>query len=250
VNPIGRIRSGFTAKFGVPRQASLIDEAVGILKLDPDPRFIEATRDLELFSHVWVIFLFDRNDEGDWRPTIQLPRLEVGHKVGVFASRSPHRPNRIGMSAARLGAIDRKAPGGIEIILHGVDILDGSSVLDLKPYVPYADAIPDARGAWTEPPIRKFSVTLDPGHASVIHESGSRNLHRFRGDPVGFVMKTLELDPRPTSQREAMPIDDPLQEGRRFAFRVLDLDIHWEIRSGGIRVVEVLLTGIDDPMST
>ena len=239
MKPIGRIRSGFTAKFGVPRQSSLVDEAVGVLKLDPDPRFLEATRDLESFSHVWVIFLFDRNDEGDWRPTITLPRLEVDHKVGVFASRSPHRPNRIGLSAARLGEIDRKASGGVEIILHGIDILDGTSVLDLKPYVPYADSIPDARGAWTEPAIRRFSVTLDPANEALIRDSAERNHHRFKGDPVAFVVKMLELDPRPTPQRETMPIDDPSNEGRRFAFRVLDLDVHWEIRSGGIRVVEV-----------
>ncbi len=240
MNPIGRIRSGFTAKFGVPRQALLAEEAVGILKLDSDPRFVEATRDLEAFTHVWVIFLFDRNEDGDWRPTINLPRLEVDRKVGVFASRSPHRPNRIGISAARLGTIDRKAPGGVEIILHGIDILDGTAVLDLKPYVPYADSIPGAGGAWTEPPIRRFPVILDPVHHSPILESGSRNQHRFRGDPVLFVLKMLELDPRPTPQRETMPIDDPAHEGRRFAFRVLDLDIHWEIRSGGIRVLEVL----------
>ncbi len=239
MNPIGRIRSGFTGKFGVPRQSSMVDEAVGILKLEQDPRFLEAIRDLESFSHVWVIFLFDRNDEGDWRPTIHLPRLEVDHKVGVFASRSPHRPNRIGMSAARLGEIDRKAPGGIEITLYGIDILDGTAVLDLKPYVPYADSIPDARGSWTEPPIRKFSVTLDPSNEALIRESGKRNLDRFRGDPVVFVLKMLELDPRPTPQRETMPIEDPSNEGRRFAFRVLDLDIHWEIRSGGIHVLEV-----------
>jgi tRNA-Thr(GGU) m(6)t(6)A37 methyltransferase TsaA len=239
VNPIGRIRSGFTAKFGVPRQSLLVKESVGILKLDPDPRFLEATRDLESFSHVWVIFLFDRNDEGNWRPTITLPRLEVDHKVGVFASRSPHRPNRIGLSAARLGGIDRKAAGGIEITLHGIDILDGTSVLDLKPYVPYADSIPDAHGAWTEPPIRKYPVSLDPENEMLIRASATRNLHRFRGDPVAFVVKMLELDPRPTPQRETMPIDDPANEGRRFAFLVLDLDIHWEIRSGGVCVLEV-----------
>jgi tRNA-Thr(GGU) m(6)t(6)A37 methyltransferase TsaA len=246
VNPIGRIRSGFTAKFGVPRQSLLVEEAVGVLKLDPDPRYAEATRDLESFTHVWVVFLFDRNEEGDWRPTIQLPRLEVDHKVGVFASRSPHRPNRIGISAARLGTIDRKAPGGVEIILHGIDILDGTAVLDLKPYVPYADSIPTAGGSWTEPPIRRYPVTLDPGHASLINDSGGRNHHRFRGDPVAFVVRMLELDPRPTPQRETMPIDDPSNEGRRFAFRVLDLDIQWEIRSGGIRVVDVLLTASVD----
>ena len=239
MKPIGRIRSGFVEKFGVPRQSSLVNEAVGILKLEPDPRFSEATRDLESFSHIWVIFLFDRNEEGDWRSTITLPRLEVAHKVGVFASRSPHRPNRIGMSAARLGQIDRKAPGGIEITLHGIDILDGTSVLDLKPYVPYADSIPDARGAWTEPPIKRYPVVLDSMNEALIRDAASRNQERFRGDPVAFVIRMLELDPRPTPQRETMPIEDPSQEGRRFAFRVLDLDIHWEIRSGAVVVLDV-----------
>lgn len=239
LSPIGFIRSPFREKFGVPRQSSMIEEAVGLLKLNPEPSFQDAVRSLENFSHVWILFLFDRNSEGDWRPTVQLPRLEVEQRVGVFASRSPHRPNRLGMSAVKMGSIHRDAPGGIEIELQGLDILDGTAVVDLKPYVPYTDCIPSARAGWTEPAISRVQVSLDAEAEVEILAAGPRNTDRFRGDPLAFVIRMLELDPRPTSQREAMPLNDPLNEGRRFACRILDLDVHWEIRSGGIRVVEV-----------
>jgi tRNA-Thr(GGU) m(6)t(6)A37 methyltransferase TsaA len=244
--PIGTIRCGFTEKFGVPRQSGMVPEARGILKLNPDPAYFDAVRTLEQFSHVWVVFLFDRNGEGGWRPVITPPRLDVAAKVGVFASRSPHRPNPIGISALKLEAIDLHAPGGIEIGLSGLDLLDGTPVLDLKPYVPYTDCLPEARGAWTESAIPAYPVFIEPAQVTKIHAAESRNSSKHPGDLLSLVTRMLELDPRPTSQRRRMPIEAPENEGRRFATRILDLDIHWEIRSGGIRVLDVLRTDAAD----
>ena len=149
--PIGVIRTNFTEKFGVPRQSMMISEALGVLKLHPDPSFRAALNHLDRFTHIWVVFIFHQSVEKGWRPTIRPPRVDAPRKVGVFASRSPHRPNPIGLSAVKLERIDLDAPGGIEIHLSGVDLLDGTPVLDIKPYLPSTDAEAGASMGWLAP---------------------------------------------------------------------------------------------------
>jgi tRNA-Thr(GGU) m(6)t(6)A37 methyltransferase TsaA len=229
MNPIGTLRTCFTEKFGAPRQSLMVPEARGVLKLNPTSGFREALNHLDRFSHVWVIFLFHHHK--DWTPTIEAPRIDGPKRVGVFASRSPHRPNPIGMSAVKLDRIDLDAPGGVELHLSGVDILDGTPVLDIKPYLPYADSVPEATSGWAASEIRRYEVEFAPQALEQTREDA-----RFRT----LITQVLELDPRPRSQRESMPVEDPACEGKRFAFRLMNIDVKWEIAGGKIRVRELV----------
>ena len=233
--PIGVMRTCFTEKFGAPRQSLMVSEARGVLKLRPDPAFRQALNHLGSFSHLWVVFVFDKHLQKGWRATIRPPRVEGPRRVGVFASRSPHRPNPIGLSAVKLEGIDLDAPGGIEIHLSGVDILDGTPVLDIKPYLPFADSIPDATAGWAEGPIERYPVEYSTAALRVIQESGVRRHPHLRT----LITQMLEWDPRPRSQRSAIPIREPLSEGKRFGFNIFDFDVQWEIRAGGIYVLDL-----------
>lgn len=234
--PIGVIRTCFTEKFGLPRQSLMVDEARGVLKLNPDPGYRVALNHLDRFSHLWVVFVFHRALEKGWRPTIRPPRVDAPRRVGVFASRSPHRPNPVGMSVVRLERIDLDAPGGIELHLSGIDLMDGTPVLDIKPYLPYADRVEGASGGWAEGEIPRYAVEFSPEALQALSAPLAAGHPRLRE----LVTQMLEWDPRPTSQRRAMPIEAPANEGRRFGFRVLDFDVRWEIRGGGIRVLGIL----------
>ena len=231
--PIGYLKTSFQEKFGVPRQSLMVTEARGILKLNADPHYRDALRYLEDFSHVWIIFIFHEHVASAWRPTITPPRIDAPRKVGVFASRSPHRPNPIGLSAVKLEKIDYVAAGGIEIHLSGVDLLNGTPVLDLKPYLPYVDCIPEARGGWTETKIPRYLVQFSAqALLNISHHQGDYP----EGDLKILIEQMLALDPRPTSQRKTMPISDPKFEGAEFAFRLLHFDVKWRIQNGGILV--------------
>lgn len=140
--PIGVVHTPFAEKASAPRQASLARDVRGVIELWPGRGFEDALTGVDAWDHLWVVYLFHEND-GRWRPKVLPPRSRV--KRGVFATRSPHRPNGIGLSAVRLERIV-----GLSIHVRGVDMLDGSPVLDLKPYVPYADAIPEASSGWLE----------------------------------------------------------------------------------------------------
>lgn len=233
---IGLLQTPFREKFGVPRQSLMMDEARAILKLNPDPSYPLALSHLDQFSHVWVVFVFHKNGNGHWHPLIDTPRVEAGHRMGVFATRSPHRPNPIGMSAVKLERIAWDAPGGIEIHLNGVDLLDGTPVLDIKPYVPYADCIPDANSGWIKTEIERYPVTFSQDSLAVIDQHAANGHPRLKM----LIEQMLELDPRPTSQRRAAPIASQSTEAMRFAFRILGLDVHWEVRNGEIYVLHIL----------
>jgi tRNA-Thr(GGU) m(6)t(6)A37 methyltransferase TsaA len=231
ISPIGFLKTPFQEKFGVPRQSGMIGEAWGILKLNPDPDFKDAVRKLESFSHVWLIFQFHENANEPWRKLTTPPRTEVSERVGVFASRSPFHPNHLGMSVVKLGRIDVDAKEGIEIHVSGVDILDGTPVFDLKPYVPFVDSIPDAKGGFTESDIPKYRVSFSE-HALLKLESLASQKE--------LIIQMAELDPRPTSQKKSFPIEDENSEGMSFAFRVGELDVKWEVKKQGIYVTDIV----------
>ncbi len=230
---IGVIHTPFKEKFGVPRQSLMIKDAYGVLKLNADPKFRDALRYLEDFSHLWVVFVFHEHVSQDWNPLITPPRIDAPGKVGVFASRSPHRPNPIGLSAVKLERIDFEARNGIEIHLSGVDFLDETPVLDIKPYLPYVDCIPNAKGGWTETKIPTYAVQFSE---MALKQIGSHPTHHLKE----LIEQMLSLDPRPTSQRRTMPIEDPQSEGRQFAFRMLDFDVKWSIQNFGVFVDRIM----------
>jgi len=231
-SPIGILHTCFTEKFGTPRQSMMVSEARGILKLYPDPGYRAALNHLEEFSHLWIIFSFHKHLKKGWRPTIRPPRIDTYPRVGVFASRSPHRPNAIGLSAVKLERIDLDAKGGIEIHLSGVDILDGTPVLDIKPYLPFADRIMEANGGWADDKIKRYPVEFSPRSLEIIQEDANPRLK-------ALVSEMLSWDPRPTSQRRAMPLEDKQTQGKVFGFRLFDYDIQWQARGSEIYVVDM-----------
>jgi tRNA-Thr(GGU) m(6)t(6)A37 methyltransferase TsaA len=233
--PIGTLKSCFGEKFGVPRQSLMISEAWAILKLNPNPQFKSAVKDLDRFTHLWLVFLFHRRANRPWRSTIESPRVEIKQKIGVFASRSPDRPNPIGLSAVKLERIDTEAEGGIEIHLSGVDILDGTPVLDIKPYLPYADRIESAGAGWADAKIEKYDVSFSKESLAYLAAFETEMPPRFRQ----LVEQMLQHDPRPTSQRRVAAIRDPKSQGKQFAFRVDRFDVHWKIWGKTVRVTEI-----------
>ena len=234
--PIGVMRSCFKEKFGAPRQSLMLDKAWGIIKLNKDKDYLAAVEQLDSFSHIWVLFVFHSRGEGAWRPKITPPRIELENRVGVFSSRSPHRPNPIGMSAVKLDRIDRSAKDGIEIHCSGVDILDGTPILDIKPYLPYADSIPNANSGWASEEIERHPVSFSEESITWLKKKSGEKF----SEQLQLFEQVLSLDPRPTSQRKANPIASPISHGLVFRFRMLDLDIEWKIEQGRIFVQQFI----------
>lgn len=230
-DPIGFIRSPYTDKFGIPRQPGLVDAAEARLELLPAFAREEAFKGLEGFSHVWVLFVFhdDCLDAG-WKPTVRPPRLGGRTSVGVFASRAPYRPNPIGLSVVAHEGLVRDARG-LALRLRGVDLLDGTPVLDIKPYVPYADALADARDGFAlgpQPPAWPIRFT-DQARADLAEADphGQRQLRRL-------IEQVLAQDPRP-GYMERYP------ERREFALRLFDRDVRWRIDAEGVEVLAIRL---------
>lgn len=230
--PIGTLHTCFKEKFGIPRQSGLVQHAQGILKLRNHPFYKSAIRELESFSHIWLVFVFHQHDAKSWKPSIRPPRLGGAKKVGVLASRSPHRPNPIGLSAVRLDKVDWNATGGIELHVSGVDILDGTPILDIKPYIPYADSIPRANSGWAEQPIEKMPVEFSSQALESLATKKDPNLREL-------IIEMLELDPRPAFQKRQMPANSPEAEGSRYGFRLFDYDVRWQILPGRFLVLDV-----------
>jgi tRNA-Thr(GGU) m(6)t(6)A37 methyltransferase TsaA len=226
--PIGILRSCYTDKFGVPRQPGLVTAAEARLELFPAFAREEAFKGIEGFSHVWLIFVFHECIADGWRPTVRPPRLGGRRKVGVFASRSPHRPNPIGISAVELLGLSPEETG-LVLRLRGVDLLDGTPVLDVKPYVPYADAIPEAAAGFaTQPPGREWAVEITP----------QAQVQIAAADPDGglrlglLLAQILRQDPRPGYM-------DRYPDRTEFGMRLYDLEIRWRLTGDGIQVTAV-----------
>ncbi len=228
IRPIARVHSCFKEKFGIPRQPGLVTHARAQIEVLPPYNRPEAFRAIEDFSHLWVSFIFHRHLGEDWHPTVRPPRLGGNERVGVFASRSTYRPNPLGLSVVRLERLEIE---GEKVTLHvsGVDLLDGTPVVDIKPYVPYVDAIPDARGGFapTPPDCRlkiAFSDTADRQIAA--RESGGL------ADLRALIIEILQYDPRPA-----------YRSGERgtaqFGMRLYDFDLKWQVEADVVTVLEL-----------
>jgi len=190
--PIAYIRTPFGEKFGVPRQPGLAPAARGRIELLPDFAAPAALADLDGFSHLWIVFVFDLVPAGEWHPTVRPPRLGGNRRVGVFASRSPFRPNPIGLSVVKIESV---IPDQSVIEVSGVDLVDGTTVLDLKPYVPYCDAIPGADPGYATPPettTADLPIEYPPAIADAI--AGRSDATEFRR----LLEQVLRADPRPS----------------------------------------------------
>jgi len=212
---IGVVESCFKEKFAIPRQSGLMPSATASIRLLPPFDLPDTVRGLERFSHIWVVFLFHATSHSPWKPTVRPPKLGGNTRVGVFASRATHRPNSIGMSAVALAGIDVKS--GVTLHLRGADLLDGTPVLDIKPYLPYADAIPHASNGYADTGDAPARVEFLPeALASLAQLAGDYpSLHEL-------IVEVLGEDPRPGYAQDA---------SREYGMTLYDLNINW--RSSG-----------------
>ncbi|QJP10878.1 tRNA (N6-threonylcarbamoyladenosine(37)-N6)-methyltransferase TrmO [Pseudomonas multiresinivorans] len=216
LSPIGYVRSCFKEKFAIPRQPQLAPAATGVLELLPPFDTGNAVEGLEQVSHVWLIFLFHQALEDKPRLKVRPPRLGGNQSMGVFATRATHRPNGLGQSVVKLEKVE---PG--RLWLSGIDLLDGTPVIDIKPYVPYADIVPDARNAIADAPPAPIPVHWNDEALRQANEHGLR-----LGQPVReLIEQCLAQDPRPAYQK-------PPPE-RRYGVRLWDLDVHWHYPADG-----------------
>lgn len=231
--PIGIIRTCFQDKFGVPRQPGLVPSARGTLILKKDPHFINAVKELESFSHLWLIFVFHDTGSESWKPSIRPPRLGGSRKVGVLASRSPHRPNPIGLSVVKLEKIEIREDQ-VQIEVSGVDLLDETPILDLKPYLSYADSIPEANPGWADSQIQRFPIHWTPEA-----EAQCQNLLQEKKHSVkALTEEILSLDPRPAFQKRQYPPGAPESEKQRFGVQIEAYNVLWEIRGQEFWITE------------
>ncbi len=225
LNAIGTVRSCFVEKFAVPRQPGLCPSAWARLVFHPAYRSHEAVRGIEGFSHVWLIFKFHETAAQGWKPTVRPPRLGGNQRVGVFASRSTFRPNGLGLSLVKLEGVDTTSADAPALLLGGVDLLDGSPIYYVKPFLPYAEALLDARGGFAHEPIPRLSVVVEPEAAG--------EFQRLPERARAVLLEALALDPRPATQ-----VGDPQ---RVFGAALCGYNVRFTIHDGVCRIHEITL---------
>ena len=218
LSPIAVIRTEFPEKFGIPRQSGLADSLRGSVVFLPEYRNRDAFRGLDGFSHIWLIWGFSANRNDDWQPTVRPPRLGGNDRMGVFATRSPYRPNPLGLSCVAVDRIDLDAEDGPVIYVRGADLMDGTPIYDIKPYIRYADSYPES--------ICGYVDCLDESKLKVVIPDDI--ITGMTTDIAKSLHQTLALDPRPSYH------NDPLREyGLSFA----GYNIRFKVSDGVITVI-------------
>ena len=221
IQPIAHIHSDFSEKFGIPRQSGLVEELTAMVVFEPAYRVPEALRGIEGFSHLWLIWEFSQARRESWSPTVRPPRLGGNQRMGVFATRSPFRPNPLGLSCVRLLEITRDQTLGPVLTVAGADLMDGTPIYDIKPYLPYADCRPDAAGGFAaRPKEANLEVDCPPELLAVLPE-----------DKRPALLAVLAQDPRPQYQ------DDP---DRVYGMAFAGTEVKFRVAGGRLRVTEIL----------
>ncbi len=218
---IAHIRTDFKEKFGIPRQSGLVENTRGVIVFEKPYRDPQALRGIEGYSHLWLLWQFSQCPEDTWHPTVRPPRLGGNRRMGVFATRSPFRPNPIGLSSVRLLGV-RETDEGTVLDVAGADLLDGTPIYDIKPYLPFTDSHPDAVGGFAEP-VRK--------HHLQVHMTDEQ--HAALGEHATAVVQLLEQDPRPSYQ------DDPF---RIYGMNYAALSIHFTVDGNILTVKDIAKT--------
>lgn len=217
---IARVHSDFATKFGVPRQSGLVDALEATVVFEPEYRNPAALRGLEEFSHLWLVWVFDQAARETWSPTVRPPRLGGNRRMGVFATRSPFRPNPIALSAVKLAGVRQTAEYGPVLHIRGADLMDGTPILDIKPYIPYADCHPEALGGFAAAPAGETLEVVIP--ADILPRIPAERLEALRG--------VLAQDPRPHYQ------NDP---DRVYGFGFAGMEVKFSVDGSRLTVVDV-----------
>ncbi|MGM9680875.1 MAG: tRNA (N6-threonylcarbamoyladenosine(37)-N6)-methyltransferase TrmO [Eubacteriales bacterium] len=218
---IGHISTDFPTKFGIPRQSGLVPELRGTIRLEKEYQNPDALRGLSDYSHIWLIWLFSESIRENWSPTVRPPRLGGNRRMGVFATRSPYRPNPIGLSVVKLESVELSDTKEILIHVSGADLMDGTPILDIKPYLPHVDAIPDAVGG--------FSDACRDYHLEVDFPPELQNL--IPKDRQSALFGVLAGDPRPSYQ------NDP---ERIYGMVYGEYEVRFRVEGGVLHVCQIL----------
>lgn len=222
INPIAYIHTEFSEKFGIPRQSGLATSLRGTIVFEPEYRNADALRGLDGFSHLWLIWEFSANSsKGEWQPTVRPPRLGGNERMGVFATRSPFRPNPLGLSCLEIDSIELDSPEGPVIHVKGADLMDGTPIYDIKPYIKYADARPHAKCGYVDNlNERSLKVVLPSEIAAKVADK----------TVLESLVQTLSLDPRPSYH------NDPEREyGMAFA----GMNLRFKVSSDVLTVTDI-----------
>lgn len=217
---IARMKSDFPTKFGIPRQSGLVEQLRSTIIFEPEYRNAEALRGIKGFSHLWLIWQFSEAVREDWSPTVRPPRLGGNVRMGVFATRSPFRPNAIGLSSVKLLGVEQTAEYGTVLHVGGADLMDGTPIFDIKPYVPYSDIHADATGGFTDT-ASDFLLEVDfPAHL----------LEMLPEEKREAAILVLSHDPRPSYQRDS---------GRIYGLSFAGFDLRFSVNENTLTVCEV-----------
>lgn len=220
IHPVATIRTDFKEKFGIPRQSGRVPSLTGKIVFLPEYRNPDAIREIESFSHLWLIFDFSKSHRKEWSATVRPPRLGGNRRIGVFASRSPFRPNPLGLSCVRLLRTEETEDEGIVLHVSGVDLLDGTPIYDIKPYLPFADSYPDAIGGYADR-TKDYRLEVDfPNDLLSVIPQEKREA----------VLDCLSEDPRPSYQEDAE---------RVYSMLFMDYDIRFQVQGNVLKVLEV-----------
>ena len=221
MHPIATMKSDFPTKFGIPRQSGLAESLQSTIVFEPEYRNAEALRGIEEFSHLWIIWQFSEAVRSDWTPTVRPPRLGGNTRMGVFATRSPFRPNSIGLSCVKLIGIEKTPDQGTVIHVAGADLMDGTPIFDIKPYIPYSDCHPEASGGFTAK-VDDFLLNVDfPDNL----------LQSIPENKRSALTEVLSHDPRPSYQRNP---------DRIYGLRFANFDIRFSVQDNMLYVKEVI----------
>lgn len=220
MHPIAHMRSDFPTKFGIPRQSGLVEELRSMIVFEPEYRSEDALRGIEDFSHLWLIWQFSQAVRQDWSPTVRPPRLGGNVRMGVFATRSPFRPNHLGLSCVRLLGKRHTKEFGTVLVVGGADLMDGTPIFDIKPYIPYGDCIPQATGGFTD---RVGDFLLKVNFPQEL-------LKKLPPDKQAAAIGVLSHDPRPSYQK---------QPGRVYGLSFGGFDIRFTVEEEILTVLNV-----------
>ncbi len=225
---IAHIETDFSTKFGVPRQSGLVPELIGRIVFEPEYRVAEALRGLEGYSHLWLVWEFSGvtatadERQRSWSPTVRPPRLGGNVRVGVFATRSPFRPNPIGLSSVEIDRIELSTPDGPVIYVRGADLMNGTPILDIKPYLPFTDSHPDARGGFT-------AQTSQQEPLEVVIPERLYTLYNLKEEQWKALSQVLSQDPRPHYQHD---------DSRVYGFEFAGHEFHFTIKEKKLELCE------------